>query len=313
VILLKYAAIFFVLLMIMVLLVTSIFTYSITQSSLPSLLGLQTLLTIFEGLMLSIILANFLGNTLVSVSFIKERVKLISPHFRNSQPGGIVKVRIKWFGHAAFMLTFRDKKILIDPWISNPLSPVSVEELEQVDYIIVTHDHFDHLGDAERIAKRFNSTVIGVPELVMSLERGGVQGLGLNMGAFVDVNGVFKVALVPALHTCSAGGPVGVVLDIDGLRIYHMGDTSYTAEFQAIKEVFNPEVVLVPIGGHYTMGPREAALALKVLTPKIAIPMHYATFPVLVKTADDFVERAKVLAPNVKVLVLKPGEEVEVP
>ncbi|MEM4653678.1 MAG: metal-dependent hydrolase [Candidatus Nezhaarchaeales archaeon] len=311
--LLKYAAILFVLLIMMALFATSMLAYSVTQSSLPNLLSLQTLLTVFEGLVLSIVLMNFLGNILVSISFIKERVKLISPHLKKSQLGGDMKVRIKWLGHAAFMLTFKGKRVLIDPWISNPLSPVSVEELERVDYIIVTHDHFDHLGDAERIAKKFNSTVIGVPELVTSLERRGVQGLGLNMGAFVDVNGVFKVALVPALHTCSAGGPVGVILDVDGLRIYHMGDTGYTAEFQAIKEVFNPEVVLVPIGGHYTMGPREAALALKVLAPKVAIPMHYATFPVLVKTADDFVEKAKTLAPNVKVLVLKPGEEVEVP
>jgi L-ascorbate metabolism protein UlaG (beta-lactamase superfamily) len=134
----------------------------------------------------------------------------------------------------------------------------------------------------------------------------------MNMGAFVNVEGAFRIALVPAFHTCSAGQPVGAVLEVNGLRLYHMGDTGYTSEFQAIKEVFSPDVVFVPIGGHYTMGPREAALAVKVLRPKIAIPMHYATFPVLVKTADEFVGTVRSLAPEVKVLVLKPREEVEI-
>ncbi|RLF03808.1 MAG: metal-dependent hydrolase [Thermoprotei archaeon] len=222
-------------------------------------------------------------------------------------------VKIKWLGHAAFLLTFKGKRLLIDPWISdNPLCPIKLSDLEPIDFIIVTHDHYDHFGDSEEIAKRFKSMVIGIPELVGSLEERGIRGLSLNMGSLVDVDGAFKVALVPATHTCSAGQPVGAILDFDGLRIYHMGDTGYTAEFQAIKDAFNPEVVLIPIGGHYTMGPREAALALRVLRPKIAIPMHYATFPVLVKDTGDFVKEASVIAPDVKIVVLKPGEELEI-
>jgi L-ascorbate metabolism protein UlaG (beta-lactamase superfamily) len=221
-----------------------------------------------------------------------------------------VGVKVKWLGHAAFQLAFKGKRLLIDPWISNPLSPLKLEDLEGVDYVVVTHDHFDHLGEAEQIAKKFNSTVIGVPELVIPLEGKGLKVLGMNMGSFVDVEGAFRIALVPALHTCGAGQPVGVVLEVDGLKLYHMGDTGYTSEFQAVKEAFNPDVVFVPIGGYYTMGPKEAALAIKVLRPKIAIPMHYATFPVLVKTADGFVDAVKSLAPEVRVLVLRPGEEV---
>ncbi|MCS7139326.1 MAG: metal-dependent hydrolase [Candidatus Nezhaarchaeota archaeon] len=222
-------------------------------------------------------------------------------------------VKIRWLGHATFMLTFKGKRLLIDPWISNnPACPIRITDLEHIDFIVITHDHFDHYGDAAEIARKYKSRIIGVPELIWKLEGEGLSGLALNIGSLVDVNGVFKVALVPAAHTCTIGKPVGVIVDIDGFRIYHMGDTGYTIEFQAIKEAFNPEVVLIPIGGHYTMGPREAALALRVLRPKVAIPMHYATFPVLVKSADDFVNEVKRLAPDVKVIVLKPGGEVEV-
>lgn len=225
----------------------------------------------------------------------------------------IVTVKIKWLGHAAFMLTFKGKRLLIDPWISgNPASPMKVEDLESVDFIVVTHDHYDHIGDTEHIAKKFNSIVIGIPELVLTMEDKGLRVFALNIGSFVDVNGLFKVALVPATHTCSIGKPVGVILDIDGLKVYHMGDTGYTSEFQAIKEVFDPDVVLIPIGGHYTMGPREAALALKVLKPKLAIPMHYATFHILVKSADEFVYTVEIVAPEVKVRVLIPGQELDI-
>jgi len=222
-----------------------------------------------------------------------------------------VALRVKWLGHACFQLLFKGRVLLIDPWISNPQSPIRLEDLSSVDYIAVTHDHHDHLGEAEVIAKRFNSMVIGVPELVEKFEEAGVRGLALNIGSLVDVDGAFRVALVPAVHTCSLGVPVGVVVDVDGTRLYHMGDTGYTVEFQAVKELFNPDVVMIPIGGHYTMGPREAALALRALKPKVAIPMHYATFPVLVESPSSFVEEASRVTPEVKVLTLKPGEEVE--
>jgi len=277
-------------------------------SSLPEL---REVLTFFEGLAILFLASNSLGNILAGASFVRGRAKLISTVIKKEVQVKPVSVKIAWLGHAAFRLALKGRELLIDPWISNPLSPLKLEDLEKVDYIVVTHDHFDHLGEAEQIAKRFNSTIIGVPELVMPLGSKGLRVLSMNMGSFVDVDGAFKIALVPALHTCSAGQPVGVVLEVNGLRLYHMGDTGYTSEFQAVKEAFGPDVVFVPIGGYYTMGPREAALAVRVLRPKIAIPMHYATFPVLVKTADDFVEAVKSLAPEVKVLVLRPGEEIE--
>jgi L-ascorbate metabolism protein UlaG (beta-lactamase superfamily) len=283
---------------------------ALAWSYVPNPLGLHEVLAFFEYSTFLLVVSNSLGNILASAGFVR-RARLISVVSEKDVQVTPVSVKVKWLGHAAFQLTFKGKRLLIDPWISNPLSPLKLENLEKVDYVIVTHDHLDHLGEAEQIAKKFNSTVIGVPELVMPLESKGLNVLGMNMGSLVDVEGSFKIALVPALHTCGAGQPVGVVLEVDSLRLYHMGDTGYTSEFQAVKEVFNPDVVFVPIGGHYTMGPKEAALAVKVLRPKIAIPMHYATLPVLVKTADGFVDAVKSLAPEVKVLVLKPGEEIE--
>jgi L-ascorbate metabolism protein UlaG (beta-lactamase superfamily) len=283
---------------------------ALAWSYVPNPLGLHEVLAFFEYSTFLLVVSNSLGNILASAGFVR-RARLISVVSEKDVQVTPVSVKVKWLGHAAFQLTFKGKRLLIDPWISNPLSPLKLENLEKVDYVIVTHDHLDHLGEAEQIAKKFNSTVIGVPELVVPLESKGLNVLGMNMGSLVDVEGSFKIALVPALHTCGAGQPVGVVLEVDSLRLYHMGDTGYTSEFQAVKEVFNPDVVFVPIGGHYTMGPKEAALAVKVLRPKIAIPMHYATLPVLVKTADGFVDAVKSLAPEVKVLVLKPGEEIE--
>jgi len=283
--------------------------FSLALSYAPDVPGLREGLAFFEGSMLLSIVSSSLGNALVGVGFAR-RAKLMRIIPERDLQVTPVGVKVKWLGHAAFQLTFKGKRLLIDPWISNPLSPLGLESLEGADYVVVTHDHFDHLGETEQIASKFNSTVIGVPELVMPLGGKGLRVLGMNMGSFIDVDGAFKIALVPALHTCGAGQPVGVVLEVDGLRLYHMGDTGYTSEFQAVKEAFSPDVVFVPIGGYYTMGPREAALAIKVLRPKIAIPMHYATFPVLVETADGFVNAVKSLAPEVRVLVLKPGEEV---
>jgi len=257
---------------------------SLTWSYAPNTLRLREALAFFEGLALLSIVSNSLGNALAGAGFAR-RARLMRAIPERDLWVAPVGVKVKWLGHAAFQLAFKGKRLLIDPWVSNPLSPLKLEDLESADYVVVTHDHFDHLGEAEHIAKKFNSTVIGVPELVVPLEDKGLCVLGMNMGSFVDVDGVFKIALVPALHTCSAGQPVGVVLEVDGLRLYHMGDTGYTSEFQAVKEAYSPDVVFVPIGGHYTMGPREAALAIKVLRPKIAIRMAILGLKTLIARA----------------------------
>ncbi|RLF14783.1 MAG: metal-dependent hydrolase [Thermoprotei archaeon] len=220
-------------------------------------------------------------------------------------------MEIKWLGHAAFELSTSKGKVLIDPFLTNnPMAPVKAEDLKEVKVIVVTHDHFDHLGDAVDIAKRTGAKVVAVPELASSLS--GVDTVAINMGSYVEVEGV-RVALVQAFHTCSRGFPAGCIVNDGFVTVYHAGDTSLFGDMKLIGEVYRPDVALLPIGGYYTMGPKEAAVAVSLIKPKVVIPMHYATFPVLVKSPDEFLEEVKKRAPEVKAVVLKPGEVYQLP
>ncbi len=222
-------------------------------------------------------------------------------------------VRIRWLGHSAFELAYRGARVYVDPFISdNPKAPIKAGEVEKADFILVTHDHMDHLGDAEAIARRTGATIVAIPEVAGALG-GDLKRVQMNMGSLVDLGKGIRVAMVPAAHTANRGGPVGYVIEGDGIAIYHAGDTALFGDMALIKRLYSPDVALLPIGGHYVMGPKEAAVALTLLEPKVAIPMHYGTFPVLYGEASAFVEEAKRLAPSVRVIVLKPGESAEYP
>ena len=215
-------------------------------------------------------------------------------------------MRIRWLGHAAFQVESEDGVLYIDPWLENPMSPVRPSDVDRADVIVVTHDHHDHLGNAVEIAKRTGAVVVAVPELASYLSGMGVETHAPNMGAKTVVRG-FGVTLVQAFHTCSRGFPTGVIVETEGKSLYHMGDTAIFGGLTLIAELYKPEIVMVPIGGFYTMGPMEAAKAVEILKPRVAIPMHYGTFPVLVKTPDSFVRLVQERAPEVRVLTLKPG------
>jgi L-ascorbate metabolism protein UlaG (beta-lactamase superfamily) len=215
-------------------------------------------------------------------------------------------MELRWLGHAAFELSTSRGAALIDPFITNnPMAPVRAEELRDVRVIVVTHDHFDHLGDAVEIAKRTGAKVVAVPELAASL--GGVEAVAVNMGSLVDVGGI-EVGLFQAFHTCGRGQPASCIVRDDGATVYHAGDTALFGDLKLIGELYRPDAALLPIGGYYTMGPREAAVAASLIKPRVAIPMHYATFPVLVQSPDEFVEEVRRRCPEVKVAVLRPGE-----
>ncbi len=219
-------------------------------------------------------------------------------------------MRIKWLSHAAFELHTSKGVVLIDPFLNNnPLAPIKPEEVREAKLVIVTHDHFDHLGDAVDIAKRTGAKIVALPELALSLE--GVETVAINMGSYVDIDGI-KVALVQAFHTCSRGFPAGCLVSVDNVTVYHAGDTSLFGDMKLIGELYRPDVALLPIGGYYTMGPREAAVAASLIKPKVVIPMHYATFPVLVQKPDEFLKEMEKVAPEVKVVVLRPGEAYQV-
>lgn len=217
--------------------------------------------------------------------------------------------RITWFGHAAFKIEIANKTVLIDPWLDgNPASPIKASEIERADIVYVTHDHDDHLGDAVAICKRTGATFVSTFELGNYAGEKGVKNVvGLNIGGYVEVKGV-KLRMVQAFHTSSRGAPTGVIVEGEEKAVYHAGDTGLFGDMRLFGELYKLDLALIPIGGYYTMGASEAAEAVKLLNPKVVIPMHYKTFPVLAQSAYDFVEKVREKTPNVKVVVLNSGE-----
>ena len=225
-------------------------------------------------------------------------------------------MKITWLGHAAFLLE-NDKKVVIDPFITgNPLCPMNVDEIE-ADVIAVTHGHGDHLGDAVEIAKMNDAPIVCIHELSRILTRKGVEAVGMNIGGTSRVRGV-RFTMTPAWHSSdveeddtiiSAGMPAGIIVEMDS-KVYHTGDTDVFLDMQLIGELHEPSVMLTPIGDWYTMGIKGAIKALELVKPKVAIPMHYNTFPVIKQDPEEFKRIAEEKL-DVKVVVLKPGESYE--
>jgi len=221
---------------------------------------------------------------------------------------------LKFYGHAAFELGISGKKIIIDPFLSNPLSPARASELRDVDLVIVTHGHQDHVGEAVEILKNNpGARVVAVFELANHIaEKAGDPGraIGGNIGGPMIVDNL-RIALVPANHSSPIGAPTGVIVSSNEGTIYHAGDTGLAAEMPFIGEIYKPDIALIPIGGHFTMDPVEAAKAVELIRPKIAIPMHYGTFPVLYGRPEEFSEIVNAKRLDTKVVILKPGESYE--
>jgi len=220
--------------------------------------------------------------------------------------------RIKWLGHAGFEIRLAGKTVLIDPWLSgNPKAACKAADIKEADLVCVTHDHGDHLGDAFGICRRTGASFVGTYELSLYAQENGVkETVGINIGGTVDVEGV-KVTMVQAFHTAERGVPTGFILRGEGKSIYHAGDTGIFGDMKLLSELYKPDVALLPIGGYYTMDPFEAAEAVRLIRPKVVIPMHYQTFPVLVPSADEFIRLVQEKTPAVKVVALKPGETYE--
>ena len=227
-------------------------------------------------------------------------------------------VKLTWLGHATFRIeTPGGKTILIDPWImGNPMCPEKEKSVKKVDVMLCTHGHGDHIGDGVEIAKKHNPVVVGIPELVGWMESKGVKHTApMNKGGTQAV-GDIKVTMVHADHSCGiqdgdqliyGGEACGFVVEFsNGLKIYHAGDTNVFGDMQIIRELYAPDIVMLPVGDLYTMGPREAAYACKLLQPKVVIPMHFGTFPVLTGTPGELQR----LVPDVHVLELKPGQTI---
>lgn len=226
---------------------------------------------------------------------------------------------VKWLGHAACQITTgTGKVVLIDPWISgNPACPVNKEDIKRADIILITHDHFDHVGsDIPDLIRSTGATLVAQPELAGALKESGVDpekivnGMGMNIGGQVEVAGV-RITMTHAVHSSTAGDPVGYLLFLeDGKTIYHAGDTGIFAGMGILGSLYNIDLALLPIGSVFVMDPLQAAHSLTLLKPGAAVPIHYGTFPILVQDAGEFVKLAAEKAPEVKIQVIKPGEEI---
>jgi len=227
-------------------------------------------------------------------------------------------IKLTWLGHATFRIqTSKGKTILIDPWVmGNPACPAKEREVKAVDVLLCTHGHGDHIGDAVEIARKHHPKVVGIPELCGWLGKKGVENLAeMNKGGTQPVEDI-KVTMVHADHSCGilddgeyvyGGEACGYVVEFDnGIRIYHAGDTNVFGDMKIIRELYAPDIAMLPIGDHYTMGPREAAYAANLLKPKMIIPMHFGTFPVLTGRPAEFAK----LVEGVKVAEMKPGETI---
>jgi L-ascorbate metabolism protein UlaG (beta-lactamase superfamily) len=221
-------------------------------------------------------------------------------------------IKITWFGHAAFKIEIAEKIVLVDPWLNgNPTSSVKASEITEADIVYVTHDHHDHLGDAFDICKRTGATFIAIVELAHYAEENGIKKHeGLNIGGSVETKGL-KLTIVQATHTASRGAPTGVIIEGEGKIVYHAGDTGLFGDMRLLGELYKLDLAMIPIGGYYTMDAKEAAEAVRLLSPKVVIPMHYKTFPVLAKSADEFARNVREKTPKVKVVVLNPGESYQ--
>lgn len=229
------------------------------------------------------------------------------------------KVTVQWLSHGVFVITSpQGKRVLTDPWINgNPTCPIKLEELPPIDLITVSHDHFDHSGDAVEVAKRFGSMVVAQPETAgrfksaLGLAEGQVVngGFGMNIGGSVEIQGI-TVIMTQAFHSSETGAPSGYIIQLeDGTTFYHAGDTGIFGSMKVLGEIYPIDVALLPIGGGFTMDPLQAATALQLLSPKAVIPMHFQTFPFLVQGPEKFVELARIKAPSVRVIILRPGQE----
>lgn len=228
--------------------------------------------------------------------------------------------KVKWLGHAAFeIVTKGGKQILIDPWITgNPASPLKKEAFKGPDVILITHDHFDHLGeDVPFLVDDSNAIIIAQPELVKKLKEIGVAeknfifGSGMNIGGTAVV-GKVKIIMVQAFHSAVVGTPCGFIITTeDDKNIYHAGDTGIFSSMELLGSIYGINLALLPIGSVFVMDPVQASYAVKLLQPQKVIPMHYKTFPILVQDADEFTRLAGKHSPETEILVLEPGGEIE--
>jgi L-ascorbate metabolism protein UlaG (beta-lactamase superfamily) len=233
-------------------------------------------------------------------------------------PGG---TRLTWIGHGTVLLETGGKRVLIDPWVmNNPACPDDLKDCGPVNVMLITHGHDDHITDAIELARSTGAQIVAILETAKWLRSKGLDNVTeMNKGGSVEVAGC-RVHMTHAIHSCGiadgdrvvyGGEAAGYVIELpDGYRIYHSGDTAVFSDMALIGKLLEPDLAILPIGDHYTMGPRSAAEAVRMLGVKTVLPIHWGTFPVLTGTPDDLRREASDVD-ALEVVELQPGGVLE--
>ena len=214
-------------------------------------------------------------------------------------------MKIQFYGHAGIKIE-DDLVLLIDPWLNdNPIAKIKAEDITKADYIIATHNHFDHVNDIPIIAKNTKATVVSIVETAEDLSlKGCEKTIGCNIGGIVKLKGL-ELIFTQAFHSMSSN-PSGVIIFYNNKTIYHAGDTGVFGDMKLIGEMYPLDLAFLPVGGHFTMGLNEAKKAIQFLKPKKVVPIHYNTFDLIKQDLNNntFEQTSS------EVLILEPGQEI---
>jgi len=231
---------------------------------------------------------------------------------------------IRWLGHSFVEFTTAEGKVvLFDPWTKddgNPGCPIGLEGIERADLVLVSHDHFDHLGSAVAICNKTGALLGGPVQTLRRLQEEGFDsqkvvnfGSGYMVGGGVALDWVTVVS-TPAFHASDTACALGnIAIAADGTTVYHAGDTCVFGDMALYAKLYPMDVACLPIGGVFTMDAFQAGEAARLLNPRMVVPIHYASFPIIAKTADAFIAECRKKAPGVKVAAAAAGQPIAIP